>query len=63
MLTHEELIELHMRVIACHCECLAFNAENMFSVINNTIPLYSQMHYQEVMQKWRLIDEKGEPTF
>ena len=25
---HSQLLELHARALACHCECLGMNAEN-----------------------------------
>lgn len=52
---------IHSRALAAHCECLAMNAENcMAANIGNQIP-YTDMHYFKVMEKWKLINEKGEP--
>ena len=53
--------DLHARAIGCHCECLGMNAENSWAVCSNTSPPYSAEHYKEAMQKWGLVDEKGEP--
>jgi len=54
--------EIHARALACHCECLGMNAENSFAVSIGaaTIP-YNDSHYRSVMQKWGLMNEKGEP--
>ena len=52
--------DLHARVIACHCECLGMNAENMLSAINGSIAPFGQEFYLTVMQKWGMVDEKGE---
>lgn len=58
---HSELLELHARALACHCECLGMNAENSWAVCNNSQPPYSQAHYTEVLQKWGIVNGKGEP--
>ena len=63
MLTNEKLTELHIRAIACHCECLGMNAQNVWNVIANVEPTYNDGHYHQIMQKWGLMNEKGEPTF
>lgn len=52
---------LHARALACHCECLGMNAANSWAVCNNSEPPYSSYHYNEVMQKWGLIDSEGNP--
>ena len=57
---HESMMHLHTRALACHCECLGMNAENSWAVCANTSPPYSVGHYVEVMQKWGLVNEKGE---
>lgn len=56
----EKILELHVRAMACHCECLGMNAENSIAVCNNSVPPYHQQAYIEVMQKWGLVNEKGE---
>ena len=58
---HTQMLWLHSRVIACHCECLGMNAENMWAAIANADPVYRSGHYYEIMQKWGLSNEKGEP--
>lgn len=67
--TDKELLALHaimmdkyIAVTACHCECLGMNAENCAAVcIGGTAP-YNDSHYYQVMQKWGLVNEKGEPS-
>lgn len=56
-LSHTSLMEIHSRVIACHCECLGMNAENNTSGGN---PPYTNLEYDAVMKKWGLIGDKGE---
>ena len=55
------MLELHGRAIACHCECLGMNAENALAVCGNYTPPYNDEAYFKVMQKWGLSDEKGNP--
>jgi hypothetical protein len=47
------------RVLACHCECMGLNAENMMAACQDSTPPYSSAHYNQTMQMWGLIDEKG----
>ncbi len=58
---HEDMMRIHTRALACHCECLGMNAENSWAVCNNSAPSYSDAQYIKSMKKWRLINEKGEP--
>jgi hypothetical protein len=60
---HTTVMMIHVRALAAHCECLGMNAENCFmmQVRPDSAPPYSDVHYFEVMKKWNLIDEKGEP--
>ena len=57
---HEQTMLLHMRALACHCECLGMNAENCFAVSLGKQPPYGDDSYLTVMKKWGLINEKGE---
>lgn len=57
----EKIMGLHIRAMACHCECLGMNAENSIAVCADYTPPYHQQAYVEVMQKWGLMNEKGEP--
>lgn len=59
--SHTNLMELHVRALACHCECLGMNAENLLAACaSNAIP-YGDDAYLDVMKKWRLVNGKGEP--
>jgi len=60
--SHHKMLNLHARALACHCECLGMNAENSWAVCCNTTPPYNQSHYMEVLAKYGLVNEKGEPT-
>ena len=60
---HGEMMKLHTRAIACHCECLGMNAENSLAVCNNHTPPYNDISYDQVMQKWGLIDKQGNPQY
>ena len=50
------MLEIHARALCAHCECLALNAANMYSVIHDDHPPYHQGHYQEILEKWNLIN-------
>jgi|GEM_PF-6272218 len=58
---HGHLMTLHTRALACHCECLGMNAENVQRMILNQSPAYSDDAYLATMAKWGLVTEKGEP--
>jgi len=53
------MLELHAKALACHCECLGMNAENMWAAIANADPVYKSEDYYKIMHKWGLSDEKG----
>jgi len=55
------MLRLHTVAIACNCECLGMNAENAIAVCGNCTPPYGEDAYDSVMQKWGLMNEKGEP--
>jgi hypothetical protein len=63
IIDHTIAMNNHARALSAHCECLAMNAENMSSAMvrPDCTPPYSDVHYFEVMKKWGLINEKGEP--
>lgn len=63
MQEHTIALNNHAKALAAHCECLAMNAENMSMAMirPDCTPPYSDVHYFEVMKKWRLIDKGGEP--
>jgi len=58
---HEDMMKLHYKALACHCECLGMNSENSWAVCANSTPPYGVENYNECMQKWGLINDKGEP--
>lgn len=61
MIAHEDAMRLHIKALACHCECLGMNAENAFACcVGKAIP-YGDDAYLTTMKKWGLINEKGEP--
>ncbi len=59
-LSHTNLMEIHSRVMACHCECLGMNSENTLSAVKGENLPYSDLDYESVMKKWGLIGDKGE---
>ena len=59
--THTQMLYIHARALACHCECLGMNAENCFASCAGKTPPYGDDNYLATMQKWGLIDEKGKP--
>ena len=56
---HTQILGMHYRALACHCECLGMNAENMQAACANTRPPYSDDSYIAVMRKWGLVDQAG----
>jgi len=58
---HSKLLEIHSRALACHSECLGMNSENSWAVCNDNAPPYNDRCYKEVMEKWGMMDEEGEP--
>lgn len=60
VVAHTTLLALHIKALACHCECLGMNAENTHAICNNTVPPYDNLAYQSVMRKWELVNERGE---
>lgn len=59
---HEDMMRLHFRALACHCECLGMNAENCRAMCIGKVTPYDDDSYLATMRKWGLIDEKGNPT-
>ena len=58
---HEKIMMMHLRALACHCECLGMNAENSLAVCQDRSIPYSDGMYYAVMKKWELIDKEGKP--
>ncbi len=63
MIAHTEALKIHAKSLCAHSECLAMNAENCaVSQLGQGYDIpYRDGHYFEVMKKWKLIDENGEP--
>jgi hypothetical protein len=59
---HGEIMKIHTRALCAHNECLAMNAENSYAVCVGYTPPYSDKHYNEVMQRWGLVDGEGNPV-
>jgi len=55
------ILRMHTNALACHCECLGMNAENCSAACADQSPPFNENHYAQSMQKWGLINEKGEP--
>ena len=59
LISHMGLMGLHIKALACHCECLGMNAENTMAVCGDYQPPYDDISFFQVMQKWGLIDKEG----
>ncbi len=57
--SHNELLQLHAKTLACHCECMGMMSENMLSATSNLKPLFGTDQFISVMKKWRVLDEEG----
>ena len=55
-----KMFDVHARAVGCFCECLGMNAENAIAACANVKPPYSDGHYYKVMQKWEMLNVKGE---
>ena len=55
-----KMFDIHARAVGCLCECLGMNAENAIAACGNATPPYRDGHYFEVMQKWEMLNVKGE---
>ena len=56
----KKMFDVHARAVGCLCECLGMNAENVTAACSNIKPPYSDGHYFKVMQKWEMLNVKGE---
>jgi hypothetical protein len=61
IIAHQQVMMLHIRALAAHCECLGMNAENCQRAMMNQHIVYEDVSYLQVMAKWGLINQKGEP--
>lgn len=59
--SHENIMSIHIRALACHCECLGMNAENCQAMCADAKVPFGDYAYNLAMQKWGLINEKGNP--
>jgi len=46
----EHFRTIHSKALACHCECLGMNAENMWAAIGNHPPVFLQFHIGQYIQ-------------
>lgn len=60
--SHEMTMHLHVKALACSCECLGMISENELCSINGVSPTYSSRDFRLAMQKWGLIDKEENPT-
>jgi hypothetical protein len=58
---HSEVMNLHIKALAAHCECLGMNAENCQRAILGQSIAYRDDAFLNVMFKWGLTTEKGDP--
>ena len=58
--SHMQMLHIHSRALAAHCECLGMNAENCIAAIGDAAPPYPGHSFFEVMKRWGLMDEEGE---
>jgi hypothetical protein len=58
----KDIFFIHARALACHCECLGMNAENCVAMCEDRKAPYNGEAYHAIIQKWGLIDEKGNST-
>ena len=58
---HTKALILHSKSLCAHCQCLAYNAENMWAAILNESPKYYQSDYNLLLYSWGLIDKEGKP--
>lgn len=59
---HTDLMKLHYKAIGCHCETMGMMSENMLSACLGQQPLFGILHFKEVLHRWGLTDQKGDPV-
>jgi hypothetical protein len=57
--THTDMMKLHYKTLACHCECMGMMSENMLSATYGTSPKFGQRDFNIIMFKWGLVDKDG----
>ena len=60
--SHEMTMHLHIKALACSCECLGMAAENEMCSMNGQSFTYMDRDFRLVMEKWGLQDKEGKPT-
>lgn len=60
--THREMMKLHYRALGCHCEVMGMMSENMLSACEGNKPMFGILHFREVLRRWGMTNEKGEPV-
>lgn len=58
---HKSALNRHIAALACFCECAGMSAMNEARKAEGCAPAYPDVPFFAVMQKWGLINEKGEP--
>lgn len=58
---HTDMMKLHYKAMGCHCEVMGMMSENMLSACEGSQPLYGVLHFREVLTRWGITNEKGEP--
>lgn len=58
---HTDMMKLHYKAMGCHCEVMGMMSENMLSACVGQQPLFGTLHFREVMFRWGMIDQKGNP--
>lgn len=59
---HGQLMILHTRALACHCECLGMNSENCQRVSLGQSVAYPDDAYLDCLRKWGLVTEEFKPN-
>ena len=58
--SHEMIMTLHSKALACSCECLGMMSENQMCALGDNSPTYMARDFRLVMEKWGLINKEGE---
>ena len=59
---HGEVMKLHTKALACHCECLGMNAENSQRAMLGQSMAYADDAYLDCLKKWGLVTEEYKPN-
>jgi hypothetical protein len=58
---HTDMMKLHYKAMGCHCEVMGMMSENMLSACLGQQPMFGTLHFREVLHRWGMTNEKGEP--